>query len=66
MYESSEEIDFTFAAISADPVMMQDSDFVFMTLKDPAAKLIQGGHLPAISGMLPINEEHSSPRHYQL
>ena len=66
MYEGSGKIDFTFKAITADPDIMQDSDFVFMTLTDPSAKLILGGHLPAISGMLPINEEHSSPRHYQL
>ena len=62
MHEKGTEIDFTFRGVSADPFITGDSEFEFMSLEDPPEKLLNGGILPAISGMLPINEQNPTPR----
>ena len=62
MYESGSEVDFTFKGVSVDPHIMEDSEFEFMALADPGDALLNGGILPAISGMLPINELNPTPR----
>jgi len=59
MYDG-DGVDFTFKAISADP-WMQDS-FMFMAIDGPSDSLKQANELPAIQGMLMIDEENPSPR----
>ena len=60
MYEGDEEVDFTYKAVSADPYMQED--YVFMAIVDPAQSLRNDATLPAIQGMMPINEENPTPR----
>lgn len=53
-------VDFTFKALSADP-WMQD-DYVFMAVDGPSDNMRAGSPLPAIQGMLTIDEENPAPR----
>ena len=60
MYEGGEGVDFTYKALSMDP-HLQD-DFVFMAVDDPGNEVRNGQELPAITGMLTIDEENPMPR----
>lgn len=59
MYDD-EKVDFTYKAVSADP-FLQD-DYVFMALDSPSDSLRGDSTLPAIQGMLFIDEENPTPR----
>jgi len=60
MYEGGNQVDFTYKAVSSDPKMMDD--FVFMALDDPTDAMRGEATLPAIQGMMPIDEENPTPR----
>jgi len=60
MYAGGTQIDFTYKAVSSDP-FLQD-DYVFMAIDDPSDSLRNDQSLPAISGMMPIDEENPTPR----
>ena len=66
MYDGNEEqtIDFKFKALSTDP-WLQD-DFVFMAVDGPEQMLTQGFPLPAIAGLMIIDEDHPEPRQFHL
>ena len=59
MYASG-SVDFTFKALSAEPYLQDD--FVFMGLDGPSEQMRNNGILPAITGMLDVNEEFPTPR----
>ena len=53
-------VDFTFKALSTDPYLMDD--FVFMALDGPSDSMKNDQVLPAVTGMLFIDEENPTPR----
>ena len=59
MYEDG-GVDFTFKALSTDPYLQDD--FVFMALDGPSDSMKAESVLPAITGMLFIDEENPTPR----
>lgn len=63
MYDSSVDengVDFVYKAVSAEPYL-QDG-FQFMAVDGPSESMQQKEPLPAIQGMLTIDEENPSPR----
>ena len=61
IYDDENGVDFTYKAVSTDPIL---SDlFVFFATDGPSASMkSQAERLPALVGMLPIDEENPSPR----
>lgn len=55
-----ESVDFVFKAISADPNLKED--FVFFAIDEPSDRLVGEATLPAITGMLGVDEENPYPR----
>ena len=53
-------VDFTYKALSADPYLKDD--FVFMALDGPSDSMKNDQVLPAVTGMLFIDEENPTPR----
>jgi hypothetical protein len=67
MYDGQEQdgVEFAFKALSSDPYLQED--FIFMGLDGPSDQLSNNNPLPAISGLLAINDENPAPRvfHFQ-
>ena len=59
MYEEG-GVDFTYKALSADPYLKES--FVFMAIDSPGASMKQDQVLPAVTGMLTIDDENPTPR----
>ena len=53
-------VDFTYKALSTDPYLKDD--FVFMALDGPSDSMKNDQTLPAVTGMLFIDEENPTPR----
>jgi hypothetical protein len=53
-------MDFAYKALSADPYLQDD--FIFMAVDDPPESLRKENTLPAIEGLMPIDEENPTPR----
>lgn len=60
IYEGGESVDFTYKALSMDPYLQEG--FAFMALDGPSDEIRNGQALPAITGMLFIDEENPTPR----
>lgn len=59
MYEEG-GVDFTFKALSSDPYLKEN--FVFMAIDSPTDGMKQDQVLPAVTGMLMIDDENPTPR----
>jgi len=59
MYDNA-SVDFSFKALSTEPYLKDN--FVFMALDGPSKEMIGENTLPAITGMLGIDEENPTPR----
>lgn len=60
MYEGGSQVDFAYKALSMDPYLQEM--FVFMALDEPSDSIRGDANLPAVSGMLFIDEENPTPR----
>ena len=60
MYEDDSGVNFTYKALSTDPHLRDD--FVFMALDGPSDQIKNDQLMPAITGMLFIDEENPTPR----
>ena len=60
MYEDDSGVNFTYKALSTDPHLRDD--FVFMALDGPSDQIKNDQIMPAITGMLFIDEENPTPR----
>ena len=61
IYDDENGVDFTYKAVSTDPILADL--FVFFATDGPSEQMkAQAESLPALVGMLPIDEENPSPR----
>ena len=60
IYNDENGVDFTYKAVSTEPVLA--NDFVFFATDGPSAYMIGDNTLPALVGMMPIDEENPMPR----
>ena len=60
IYDDENGVDFTYKAVSTDPIL--EDSFVFFATDSPSASMIGDNTLPALVGMMPIDEENPSPR----
>jgi len=60
IYDDPNGVDFTYKAVSTDPIL--EDSFVFFATDGPSESMIGDNTLPALVGMMPINEENPSPR----
>ena len=62
IYDGEDErgVDFTYKAVTTDPIL--DGEYVFFATDSPSEYMIGENTLPALIGMLPMDEENPMPR----
>lgn len=60
IYDDENGVDFTYKAVSTDPIL--GDSFVFFATDSPSESMKGDNTLPALVGMMPIDEENPAPR----
>ena len=60
IYDDENGVDFTYKAVSTDPLLADA--FAFFATDGPSESMKADNTLPALVGMMPIDDENPSPR----